>query len=165
MNAVGMEFILICDTIKDNNDKALCRDRLETILKDNGGGTYTNATDFVKYVFKRVFDEGSCRDKNKGIDHLGMDRDTVRGLLGLMVMGETTRQLVPALLARMLRCDEETDWPTFKHIKKLVENSQISTANCTSLSSNVLQVNVGLSEMYVSSTDTKLETRPCPNQG
>jgi len=151
MNDVAMEFILLCDTLKDNNDKAVCRDRLERIFKDKGGETYTNAQDFVKFVFKKVFEEGSCRDKD--VDHFGLDKDTVRGLLGSWQIGEATRVLIPALLARMLRCDEDMDWPTFKHLKKLIDDRKIPTANCTSLGSAMLQYNIMYAEMYVSYSD------------
>jgi len=159
MNEVGMRFMEICDADRGEDDKnanscrVLIEDRLGEISTDDKEYKYTNGKDFVELVFREVFHEGKCKtqlDDGSIKDHWGFTEDETRSMIGSMLQQASPRTLIPALLLRLLRCDDDQDYGVFAHIRTFVQAQKNATLLRTSpgLASPVLGSNIMFAELW-----------------
>jgi pimeloyl-ACP methyl ester carboxylesterase len=131
MNDVGFEFLNKC-----GND-TFCQGK---ITKD--------PISFTVQVFEKLFSNGTCSILTSPYN---ITADYLRLVLGSMLMKRNLRELIPAVLYRLNRCDSDLDVPTLQFFFDNLNRMYSTTLKCVPLSSEMLQFNIGFSEMWSTS--------------
>jgi hypothetical protein len=131
MNQVGMKLLTLC-----SKDK-LCSSKLGQ-----------NAGEVVEAVFRKLYHDGKCKFASERVDAY-----TLRRILGNMLKSQYERELIPALLYRLNRCDDDIDFGVLDYFFKHYSLSE--KLNCVPLFGHMLKYNVDLAELW--NADVTLE--------
>jgi pimeloyl-ACP methyl ester carboxylesterase len=129
MNDVGLAFMNQC-----GND-TFCQSKLKT----------QDAFAYTANVFQNVFVNQTCKAIAPGYN---VTADSLRNVLGTFLMSRTLRELVPAILYRLNRCDADMDVPTLQYLIDNLKEKLGQTPTCQPLSSTMLFNNIAFNEIW-----------------
>ncbi|KAL9654221.1 hypothetical protein ABK040_010254 [Willaertia magna] len=134
---VGEMYLNLCNkTIADKDN--VCAEKLDT----------DNPVQYMKDVINGVYgvnNTSTCRPIREGIP-----KDVLRRIFGIMIADVYSRPLIPAVLYRLNRCDEDMDIPFILHIGNIFTElfSLMNSGTTLPLLSPSLQTNIVLSEIW-----------------
>lgn len=143
-NAVGIDLINLC------TDDEYCGGKISSLYK----GAKVSGEQFVRDTFARLYDNGMCIDFTMRVSAARLRR-TLKRMLG----SHQDRNVIPALLYRLHRCDIDKDLQALSYFVDALDSLEDELPSCTPLDSEMLMFNTLFSEMWstVSPTPPELE--------
>ncbi len=127
MNAVGLQLMNRC------GNNTFCQGKLST-----------DTNKYVADVYEKVFMNATCKSL---APEYNVTADELRYTLGVLLTKPGVRELIPAILYRLNRCDADLDVPTLQHFFD-VTRVMMPTPTCVPLSSDILFNNIVFSELW-----------------
>jgi len=100
----------------------------------------------LETVFQHLYVNYTCPKLTNGTD--GISSAQLRTVLGTLLLTLPTRELIPAIIYRLKRCDPDVDVPTLKYFFSIMLASENVTQMCVPTFSQLLQDNIGFSELW-----------------
>ena len=137
MNQVGMQLLEMCAA--------------DSSCSLTFGGK--NVTDFMSTLFDKLFNKQTC----KIVNAKKVTAAKLRFILATLLTNRITREVIPALLYRLNRCDDDMDIGVISFFFDTFEKNRAQLPSCVPLFSPMLQKHMIASELWQPTSTKQLQ--------